>query len=684
MIKWVCNNKEWVFSGIGILFITTIAVIIKKFYNWVKDKKTKKKIPNDKCAETYDMKISGGNNNFQIETNGEINITYNRSEDKSAILTQTMEKALQDAEFGIRHIEKSYIKTENYRQAEKQLEENEILILTGYPLMGKTETAFSLLYKFRPQFTIFSLQGVDELLEYLKKANDEMELFFIDDLLGQSVYEYSTGKTKCLKELVDIVLKSSGKKKLILTVRETILKDFFQQNPDIKMLLDLRGVKIVNVNFSSSEIRAEFINESLQKAGTGNELSLDRDKARFLCEKESLKIITESICFTPLAVMRLLKPQKDISLEAYKKQFYSYMTDSDFIWKKELDALNEDSRLYLYIIYSLSDKMIKKEIADRCFWELVKEEYNCKFSMQECVESMKDVLVNIQEQESDQSIGLIHPTLNEYIENHIPDCHALKIVYHACYLDQLERLEKYAKNLIEQKLRCPCEFFSLNLVVDEEDTFHTLMQETKPIIYAKYLLKYNIRDKSLENEIIKIADCLLKANFILLTKYEDIVVPFFLSDFYDMRILLNIPYYFQILLKISGRKNMSLLLEKKGYYKKGFIDYKELVEKEPDVAEIVRRGLESEAESAVIQEAEELLDTWDMEEYEETSEDDIIEQIASDILDNASFEDIASQAFDEAAKKSRIIHCEYEVDDIINEVLQNYLYDMIQEKVEEA
>ena len=661
-IECIWVNKEWIFSGIGILLITTVAAIVKKFYH---------RLP---CGK----KIPDGNGTIQ---NGTIRA---RSETDCIqdLLMRTIIKARNDAETVIRSVEESYIKTENYWRAEKQLRENDILILTGYPMMGKTETAFALLYKFHNQFAVFSLEGVDELLEYLKDTDDKKELFFIDDLLGQRVYDYPPEKVKCLRELIDIVLKSNGKKKLILTVKETVLKDFYQRNPDIKKLLDLHSVPIIDINYHSSEIRIEYIKESLERTIMG----LDREKAEFLCEKESLNILTESICFTPLVVNRLLKPQKEITLDEYKKQFYSYMTDADFIWKKELDALNEYSLLYLYTIYSLTDKMVSKEIADKCFRELVKEKSDYKFNIYEITESMKGILVNIQGQKSGQSIGLMHPTLNEYIDKHLPDNQALEMARHACYLDQLERLEKYAEDLIKQKLRCPREFFSLGLVAEEENTFNALMQETKPIIYAKYLLKYNIRDKRLKNEIIVIADSLLNGNNFSLMRYENIVVSFFLSDFYDMGIYLNNTNCFQRLLGISSRENISRLLEKRGYYKKGVIDYRELAEKESDVAEIVRRGLEEEAESAVILEAEELLDNCCQEMFNNEEDiDEIIEQIAADIGSSDSLVDVASQAFDEAAKKSRIIHCEYDVHDIIDNVIQEQpFYDMIQEKVEEA
>lgn len=657
MIEYIVDNKDWIFSGIGILLITTAVAILKKCY----DRLSKgKKIPNGNSTVT----------NGTIVASSEIDPTQ-------AMLKRTILKAHNDAENGIQGIEESYIKTENYWRAEKQLKEKNILILTGYPMMGKTVTAFALLNEFHNQFSIYSLEGVDELLVYLENHDDEKELFFIDDLLGQRVNDYPPAKVKCLRKLIDIVIKSNGKKKLILAVRDTILKDFFQQNPYIEKILALHSVPIIDVNYHSSEIRIEYIKESLEKTGIG----LDEDKAKFLCEKESLNILTESICFTPFVVNWLLKPQKEITLEEYKKQFYSCMTEADFIWEEELDALNRYSLLYLYTIYSLTDKMVKKKIVDKCFRKLVEGKIDYTFNIYEIVASMKGILVNIQGQKNDESIGLIHPTLSEYIDKHIPDNLALEMAGHACYLDQFERLEKYAENLIQQKLKCPKEFFALSLVAEEENTFNALFQETKTIKYAKYLLKYDIRDKNLEYEILNVAVDLFKQNNIYLKRYENVVVPFFLFDFYDMGIFLNNTNFFLTLLGISSSENISRLLEKRGYYKKGVIDYRELVKQDPDIADIVRRGLEEEAESAVIQEAEELLDSYCLESFDCKGDiHEIIEQIASDILSSA----VASQAFETAAKTSRIIHCDCDGDEIVARVLEEQpLYDMILEKVEQ-
>lgn len=258
MIEYIVDNKDWIFSGIGILLITTAVAILKKCY----DRLSKgKKIPNGNSTVT----------NGTIVASSEIDPTQ-------AMLKRTILKAHNDAENGIQGIEESYIKTENYWRAEKQLKEKNILILTGYPMMGKTVTAFALLNEFHNQFSIYSLEGVDELLVYLENHDDEKELFFIDDLLGQRVNDYPPAKVKCLRKLIDIVIKSNGKKKLILAVRDTILKDFFQQNPYIEKILALHSVPIIDVNYHSSEIRIEYIKESLEKTGIG----LDEDKAKFL------------------------------------------------------------------------------------------------------------------------------------------------------------------------------------------------------------------------------------------------------------------------------------------------------------------------------------------------------------------------------------------------------------------
>lgn len=629
----------------------------------------------------HDMKMYGGTNNTQIGKVDSIHIMNQYYEDRSVILKRTMEKANHRAEVDTQRIEEDFIKTGNYRTAEKQLKENDILILTGYPMMGKTETALALLYEFSDEFAIFSLEKVDELLEHLDNMDCNKELFFLDDLLGQLKYEISPTEVKSLRRLIDIVLRSKGEKKLILTVRETILSDFFQQYPDIKMLLELNGVLPININFHSSELRIEYIKGSLDRAKTDNGLSLDSEKVAFLCEKESLKIITESICFNPLVINRLWKPQKNISLEEYKEQFYYYMTDAEFIWKKELGALNEYSLLYLYTIYSLTDKKVKKEIVDQCFMALIKNDLNYKLSMQEVVDRMNGVLVNIQDQKDSPTIGLFHPSLNQYIEKYILDNLAMRIVGHACYLDQLERLEKYAKDTIKQKLLRPREFFTYGLLANEEETFHALFMETKPIIYAKYLLKYNIRNKSLEMEILKIAGLILQTPYFSLMRYEDIVVPFFLSDFYDTGIYLDNPTCFQTLLNISGRENMCRLLEKKGYYTNGYIDYRKLSEKDLEVADIIRRCLEGEAASVIIQATEELVD--DCLSEKEENEEIIVEDVIDELLDYDSPADAASHAINEALERSKIINFEYEADEIVLDVLQNQLYDMIQEKIDE-
>ena len=57
ILQWINDNKEWFFSGIGVVFITTLGTIIKKIF-------FKPKI-ND-ASKTVIKQKSTGKNNVQI------------------------------------------------------------------------------------------------------------------------------------------------------------------------------------------------------------------------------------------------------------------------------------------------------------------------------------------------------------------------------------------------------------------------------------------------------------------------------------------------------------------------------------------------------------------------------------------------------------------------------------------
>lgn len=92
MIKWVYDNKDWVFSGIGILLITTVAAIIKKYCHRRKMKWT------EESSVTNNMTILGGSNNKQIGSIGSVNIVNQSHEEPQVIQKQTINNTIYDAE----------------------------------------------------------------------------------------------------------------------------------------------------------------------------------------------------------------------------------------------------------------------------------------------------------------------------------------------------------------------------------------------------------------------------------------------------------------------------------------------------------------------------------------------------------------------------------------------------------
>ncbi|WP_339292725.1 hypothetical protein MKY48_08640 [Paenibacillus sp. FSL W8-0187] len=59
MIDWIFNNKEWVFSGVGISIISLITFFLKK----------------GKEKSNSSQTITSGNNSYNIQGGSDVNIT---------------------------------------------------------------------------------------------------------------------------------------------------------------------------------------------------------------------------------------------------------------------------------------------------------------------------------------------------------------------------------------------------------------------------------------------------------------------------------------------------------------------------------------------------------------------------------------------------------------------------------
>jgi DNA polymerase III delta prime subunit len=132
------------------------------------------------------------------------------------------------SQFTIREIEEKsykYVITENHNKGLKILEENNVIILTGEPGIGKTTLADNLaIYYISKGYEFIDIEENISEAESLFRENEQKKiLFYCDDFLGSNLYDAINNKKD--SHIVKFInrIRRDKSKKFILTSRTNIL-----------------------------------------------------------------------------------------------------------------------------------------------------------------------------------------------------------------------------------------------------------------------------------------------------------------------------------------------------------------------------------------------------------------------------------------------------------------------------
>lgn len=118
-----------------------------------------------------------------------------------------------------------YVVTKKLDDANKILQKEKLLLITGQPGIGKTTLAEIILFeRAKNGHKIYKVENIREAEDVISPNNDEKQLFYFDDFLGANYYEIvNAHKTETqLTSFVERV-KNTPNKYLILTTRTVIL-----------------------------------------------------------------------------------------------------------------------------------------------------------------------------------------------------------------------------------------------------------------------------------------------------------------------------------------------------------------------------------------------------------------------------------------------------------------------------
>lgn len=360
---------------------------------------------------------------------------------------------------------KTYVKADVYQAALDILKENNVVVISGIPGIGKTTLARMLVYHFLSYKEkenvdfIYLTQNINDAYE--KYDGKRRQIFLYDDFLGRNFLEDRLTKNED-KDIVNFIhkIKKSTGKILIFTTREYILK---QAKQKYELLQKERNIELAKCTLDVSSYhkndKAQILYNHLYFSELPNEY-IDS----LLKDEYYIKII-EHQNYSPRIISRITSPDifKTINSESFSSTFINYLNNPEEIWEHAFESqIGQLPQDILIILTTCRTPILITDL------EMIMEKYqqsNGKaFHNIEFHKSLKELENTFIICNSDQDnifIDFQNPSIYDFLVYYL-DKHSLlidKLIESACYFDQFfeafqwEKERYFKKNKIELNIK---------------------------------------------------------------------------------------------------------------------------------------------------------------------------------------------------------------------------------------
>ena len=360
---------------------------------------------------------------------------------------------------------KYFVQTDIFDRCIETLETERKILLYGDPGVGKTLNSKMLLLNFiKKGYRVrYSTNGeIAELKKSVTSNKDTKEIIFLDDCLGQHYFNLREGYDHELLSLIKHVDLYKNKV-LILNSRVTILNEALNTFEELERYFGLEKITLrkINMNEVSPVEKAKIFYAMLKRNKVSNEYycSVRRDR-------NYLKVV-EHKNFNPRVIEYVTLPNKlrKISSGDYYKFIIDNLNEPKNIWKNEFERrITEVDRIFMFVLYSLTDTFISKEILEKCFNYFISKDLRMDATLHNfeiILGRLNHSMVKIVDSSGVKKIGVLNPSINDYMNAVIFENKLLleNLRERSKYLDQLERLstrqefkEKLKQLVVEERL----------------------------------------------------------------------------------------------------------------------------------------------------------------------------------------------------------------------------------------
>lgn len=427
---------------------------------------------------------------------------------------------------------KYFVETKAYYDAVDIINSNGAILFVGDPGIGKTLTSkmlirYLLISNKEYRLTSVSNNDLSKVIESMQQ-NDNPEIIFLDDFLGQTFLSISDKLINELKSLLKLT-KIYKNKKVILNSRITILNKAKNEKEEFEKLMDEIGIKecLIDVNEITKLDRARILYNLMYHNGVTRK-SYDS----IIKNKNYNSIINHKSFNTRIIEMFIIREKKLESIEFYDYVINALNNPRD-VWKSEFDRIDPCDAVLMYQLYTLGNNYIPIDILKKSTENfLIKNGYNVvRYSFNDSINRLSKSLIGIAILGRKKYISVLNPSINDYIQNYLLDNSAelKKIFDTSLYIEQLDKIlglyPAFLENNIDNFYKLSAYNYYNSFMSDDN------LEKKKKI---EFIIKYKYFDRNIKDYVYSFFECDLKSNYLIKFALNKGI-----RDFYSLEEIIN-------------------------------------------------------------------------------------------------------------------------------------------------
>jgi len=307
-----------------------------------------------------------------------------------------------------------FVSTRIYRKASYCWAQNNIIILSGEPGVGKTTMACMLaLAHLQPN----NLKGfiwansIDDVYKVLN--DDEEQVIILDDFWGSILFNQGTYRNdeNRLVKLINDIQRFEGKKRLLLTTREYVLQQGFQRYPILEDTLSKYDLVCMVEDYGQDE-KASILFRHLYTS------NLEYEYVEYLFNKSDDIIYQRNYSPRTLAVFLERKPEDNIALNDYFDELLDYFDYPGNLWKSVFTKLSREAQ-YVSMLLLISSTPMSYGDMNLCYQKYIQscDDKMAVKSLETCLGELEKTMVKsfYDDEEDEVLLKFIMPAIQDFL-----------------------------------------------------------------------------------------------------------------------------------------------------------------------------------------------------------------------------------------------------------------------------